>query len=232
MKITLSKSQWQKIGQEAGWIVRTDNQMLNFFVKRLGSVKGNGLYKDVQAEIDKLNVNVVFEEDINVIGLANRDACILSSKIFGYNKVVYVLTAVFHELAHYYQYRKYGKDFAMRLLDQNIDINKAANGLKRIEEIADKFSLYKTNFYMRKYNLPDGFRPSYRGMPLSTIIRSIEEMRQVIRDNKLTTIEEIDELFYNSIQRFKDKIPETPDTSYNAETVKIENQEIEETEEN
>lgn len=57
--------------------------------------------------------------------------------------VEYALYVIFHEIAHQYQYRKYGDDFSYKMFTGMMPINDAVKMLKRTENVADQFSIRK-----------------------------------------------------------------------------------------
>lgn len=202
MKITLSKSQWQMIGNKAGWIrtsqTNFNTEIYKYLIKTLGVAVGDKLYKDIQVDIDKIGVPIRFESfQRGVGGMAKLDVCILSKNSLNM-KINSFLFVLFHEIAHYHQYKKYGRDLAMKFYREETTIDEGASQLLQIEEIANRFAYSKANFYIGKYKLgaPVSSQP-YATLP--EVKRYLVYVRKMVQDNKLTTIDEVNEAIYKMV---------------------------------
>jgi hypothetical protein len=109
------------------------------------------------------------------------------------------LFSVFHEFAHQYQFKKYGKEKMLKLYTNEMSIQEAAKLMKEIELVADEFATRKLR-ELQKYGflkniiIPNGF---YKQMPLSTFEKTIEYLKSQIKDLRLTSPDEISNVFYN-----------------------------------
>jgi hypothetical protein len=85
-------------------------------------------------------------------GMSLTDNVMLSEFIFNESlyKFIYIL---FHEIAHQYQYKKYGKDILYTLANQEIN-NKTLDSLIKIEQVADRFGVNMANKYAKNFDLP------------------------------------------------------------------------------
>lgn len=169
----------------------------------LGEEKGGDLFADIDREIKNIGIEYRFE-DISAGGMAKNDVCIISKNVLGFN-IPNMIFVLFHELAHYHQYKKYGKDFAMSLYTNPIsEIDSDINFLKEIESTASRFSKLKTSFYINKHKInnanitADGYSFISDGYLRQHLIKIKEE----IKKRNYTTIEEINEYIYNSIKRY------------------------------
>ena len=102
---------------------------------------------DLKKELEKSSVpQVQFEILKGAYGIALTDRMIINKNIlYQYNKnISYVIYVIFHETAHYYQYRKYGEEFALHLYTGDENISELAQELKDIEAVADRFGISKS----------------------------------------------------------------------------------------
>lgn len=170
-----------------------------FLVNKLGYEKGPPLCDDIRVEVQKMGIPFRFEE-IYASGMAKNDVCIISSRALRLDVVAF-MSVLFHELAHFYQYKKYGNDFALPIYtDSPKNIEQNCEMLRKIEMTADRFSRYKTDFYAKKYNLPPGLRVNYGVVSCQFFKGHILRIKKMVKDKKLNTIQEINEEIYNSIK--------------------------------
>ena len=184
-----------------------NEDLLRSFIRDLGEEKGKQLAEDVDGEIKAIGIPYRFEA-ISALGIAKHDVCIISKYALGYN-VSNIMFVLFHELAHYYQYRKYGNDFAMAVyMGDESEIDKGVEKLKQIESTADKFSRLKSSYYINKYKIDKPVTMSgYGGKFIDASLKSyLVKIRGVIKEMKYTTITEINEYLYNMIKYKTSKV--------------------------
>jgi hypothetical protein len=109
------------------------------------------------------------------------------------------LFSVFHEFAHQYQFKKYGKEKMLKLYTNEMSIEEGAKFMKEIELVADEFATRKLRElqkygFLRNISLPSGF---YKQVPLTTFKKTIEHLKSQIKDLGLTSPDEINNAFYN-----------------------------------
>ena len=109
------------------------------------------------------------------------------------------LFSVFHEFAHQYQFKKYGKEKMLKLYTNEMSIEEGAKFMKEMELVADEFATRKLRElqkygFLRNISLPSGF---YKQMPLTTFEKTIEYLKSQIKDLGLTSPDEISNVFYN-----------------------------------
>lgn len=115
------------------------------------------------------------------------------------------LFTIFHELAHQYQYRKYGKEKMLKLYTSEMSIEDAAKFMKEIEEVADELATRKLRElqkygYLEDVNIPKGF---YKQLSLKSFENTIKYLKSQVEESGLTSPDEISDLFYNWL---KDKV--------------------------
>lgn len=109
------------------------------------------------------------------------------------------LFSVFHEFAHQYQFKKYGKEKMLELYTNEISIQEGAKIMKEIELVADEFATRKLREiqkygFLRNISLPSGV---YKQMPLTTFEKTIQYLKSQIKDLGLTSPDEISNVFYD-----------------------------------
>lgn len=110
-----------------------------------------------------------------------------------------VIFTIFHEIAHQYQYKKYGNDFSYKLYNNDIDMKEAIGKLRNIEEIADNFGIRKYREYSKR-GIINGSMPhnsGYNEYKDDDFKHLILTMQKIIRDAGVTSTEEITTMFYN-----------------------------------
>lgn len=109
------------------------------------------------------------------------------------------LFSVFHEFAHQYQFKKYGKEKMLELYTNEISIQEGAKIMKEIELVADEFATRKLREiqkygFLRNISLPSGV---YKQMPLTTFEKTTQYLKSQIKDLGLTSPDEISNVFYD-----------------------------------
>ena len=110
---------------------------------------------------------------------------------------------IFHEIAHQYQYKKYGADFSYKLYNEEMPLKEGIRLLKQTENTADRFGLRKSEEYARlgMYKRPYfPMRGAYDNYTDADFAKYIMTMRKQIQQSGLTSTEEITSMFYNWIK--------------------------------
>lgn len=114
-------------------------------------------------------------------GMSLTDNVILSKSIFNYQLYNFIFV-LFHEIAHQYQYKKYGKNLLYDLTTKDID-DGILDKLIKIEQVADRFGESMVNKYSSKFNIPKN--------KISSPYSNIEQGKNSYRKLILTIQEEI-----------------------------------------
>lgn len=130
-------------------------------------------------------------------------ASLINGVIFGEGvfklPVEHFLFTLFHEIAHQYQFKKYGKEKMMELYDDIFSVEDAAKMMREIELVADEFATRKLreiqNYgYLEGKNIPKGF---YKLSPLSQFEFTVKMLKSKIKESGLTNVDDISDLLYN-----------------------------------
>jgi hypothetical protein len=133
-------------------------------------------------------------------GLSLHDGILLNKFILGlkYPMFLYVL---FHEIAHQYQFKKYGIEKMYKIYTNEISINEAIEFMKYLENIADDFALRKLREmvklnYLSKYDIQD-IKPVHKEVELSHFDKLNNMMREKVKEKNITDPIKVGEIFYN-----------------------------------
>ena len=147
--------------------------------------------------------NLEISPILNASGMALDDKVIIDPKVFQYTiaKLLYIL---FHEIAHAYQYKKYGKTKKWSMYFNEQSIEDSARFMKYLENIADDFALRKLREFvnlglLEQYEI-NGIRPVYSNVPLNYFIKFIEFFRKIIEERGITDQQQINDLLYRYVK--------------------------------
>ena len=136
------------------------------------------------------------------LGVSLSDRCIINDKALTFSLPNF-LFVLFHEIAHQYQYRKYGSEKMYEVYTGNISLEECAKWMKEVELVADEFATRKVRQYLKLGHLKvenDILKSFYKNIPQSHFIGLISQVRNMIKKNNIKSPEEISELFYNWIK--------------------------------
>jgi hypothetical protein len=134
------------------------------------------------------------------MGLALHDGIVFNKIIFEQELSTF-LFIIFHELAHQYQFKKYGNEKMYEFYLGDISVKEAAKTMKNIEIIADELAsrkireLIKLGFLKKQTTF--GF---YKNYPLSHFEGLISQIKLQIKSKNITDFEGVSNLFYNMVK--------------------------------
>jgi len=197
MKIKLTESQYQLILEEALGID-------NFLNKMISSYPETEDFKDIIiSNIEESQCKEIKVEPIkNGLGISLSDKLILSPAIFNFtlSKFLFIL---FHELAHQYQFKKYGEKIMYDVYNSKITIEDAALFMKNVEDVADEFGMRKLQQLRRlgfiDYKDIEVAKPYENAAP-ARFYFLIDQVRKLLKEKNITDSSEISEIFYNWVK--------------------------------
>lgn len=156
----------------------------------INSIKNSGCEK-IQFE----NFN------FGAMGLALHDRVLINRSLLS-NKLEFILFVIFHEIAHQYQYRKYGSSKMYQCYTDEIITDEPIEFMKKAEIVADEFGSRKIRQLQSKGLISNNFTPPkyYKTMSLQQFRNFIERVKERLDMRNITSPEEISELFYNMIK--------------------------------
>jgi hypothetical protein len=136
---------------------------------------------------------------LNASGMALDDKVIIDPKVFQYT-IARLLYILFHEIAHAYQYKKYGKTKKWSMYFNEQSIEDSARFMKYLENIADDFALRKLREFVKSGLLTQdeikNIYPVYSNISLNYFIKFIEFFRKIIEERGITEQQQINDLLY------------------------------------
>jgi hypothetical protein len=137
----------------------------------------------------------------NIMGLSLSTGVIINKNIL-YYRLEEILFVIFHEIAHQYQYKKYGADVMYSLYVGDISVEEAAKTLRNTEEIADDFAHRKIRELQNKKLIKSDYKPPsvYKNVSTQMLETIIKHYRDKLKSQNLKDSEEISKYLYNSIK--------------------------------
>jgi hypothetical protein len=134
------------------------------------------------------------------MGLALHDGVLINNSILS-NSLSYVLFVLFHEIAHQYQYKKYGAELMYKVYTDKISITDAAKWMKNTEETADEFAERKCREFINLGYIDEiSFKRFYKSVSLSYFENFIYMVKSELKNKNLKSDDEISSYFYNKIK--------------------------------
>lgn len=135
-----------------------------------------------------------------VLGLALESGVLINSKALK-NSLPFLLFLIFHEVAHQYQFKKYGEEVMYNCYLGDISEREAAEFMKNTEEVADDFASRKIR-QLQKMGLIDPFIPPqiYKNVPIQQITMMINNYRNDMRRKNIDSPKKVSEYFYNMVK--------------------------------
>ena len=130
-------------------------------------------------------------------GVSAPNYCVVSSNLHHVPLNIY-LYIILHEIAHQFQYKKYGNNVAMPVYDST-PLEESLDTLLYLESQADRLAIFKLKQLNKKHGLNLEI-PSYRylGMKNTDKLKSyIREMKVEIAKANLNDIDSINEYILN-----------------------------------
>lgn len=201
-------------------IIRLSESDLTRIVQRVLIEQTEGDTDFIQTIVDKYNISDELKNEIiNTINNAQTKKIKFQAIKMGYglclgdrlvmNPVTLTLSLgkflfiLFHELAHQYQFKKYGQEKMLELYNDEMDIKEAAKFMKDVETVADEFAFRKMKNLERrglvKLN-PGDISKGYDNVSLEKLQNMIRDFREQFKKNNIRGAEKISEFLYNMVK--------------------------------
>lgn len=204
MRIRYTKKRFL-IEQESEITNQTQSNSISGFDKVIEKITSKGQYTEEQINKikDFIRKSGVVDLEItpirNAAGIALDNKVIISPQVFEYpiTRLLYIL---FHEVAHAYQFKKYGKTEKWNMYFNEQPVEESAKFMKYLENIADEFAIRKlrelANLGLITKLDAKLIYPVYSSTPLNYFIKFIEFFREKISNAGITDRQQINELLY------------------------------------
>ena len=134
--------------------------------------------------------------------LALSDRVVITPGVFN-NSLGIFLFILFHEIAHQYQFKKYGEETMYSVYVGDTSIEEAAEFMKKTELVADEFARKKVREFVNLGFIPQEdatFNGMYKNVSINQLKGMILQFRNVIRQGRITKPSEVSEFFYNMVK--------------------------------
>ena len=146
--------------------------------------------------------NIIIERIKMGAGLSLSDRVILSPDLFNLNLAKF-LFILFHEIAHQYQFKKYGGEKMYELYTGEMDIKQGCKMMRDIELVADEFATRKMREFVKLGVIKEKdakFGGFYKNTPESHFHMLVSQIRDMLKKSKVSEPDKISELFYNFVK--------------------------------
>lgn len=135
------------------------------------------------------------------MGVALHDGVLINQVVLnqGLENLLYI---VFHEIAHQYQFKKYGKDKMYECYIGEISDDEAADFMRKTEIVADEFAARKIRELQKLGLINSSFVPpqTYKNFHPNQIKAMVVNYRRMLKQNNVNSPEKISEFFYNIVK--------------------------------
>lgn len=109
------------------------------------------------------------------------------------------LFAIFHEIAHQYQYKKYGIEKMYEFYNDEISVAETSKFMKEVETIADSFASRKIRELQKMGLINKNYVPieMYKNVSETQLEYFINKIRSQLRSGGITSPDDISEFYYN-----------------------------------
>lgn len=135
------------------------------------------------------------------LGIALSTGVLINQKLLQ-NPLPHTLFVIFHEIAHQYQFKKYGANTMYQLYIHNLPIPTAAKILRKIEMVADAYAERKIK-QLQKMGLLKQYKTQgqYKNLPLTHYEDLLRHLLNDMRTKNIgKTPQQISEYFYNLVK--------------------------------
>ena len=187
-------------------ILKEETQNINSFIDTIESK-----YPEV-SEFKDVLISFIEESDCQKIefsdfkytsfGVSLHNTVLINNTALN-TKLPMLIFIILHEVAHQYQFKKYGADEMYRFYTGEVSIEAATDFMRNTEIVADKYASLKTNQLIRMGYLDNTFVPPqyYKNMTISDMRNMVQNFKNMFRINNISSPEEISSFMYNMIKK-------------------------------
>ena len=163
----------------------------------------DSLYTELMEFIEKSNCKKIEFAKFNypALGLALHNGVLINSNMIGDN-LSFLIFVIFHEVAHQFQFKKYGDKIMYGVYSGDVRIDEAAKFMKHTEEVADEFAMRKIRELQKKGLIDNNYRANspYRNISVQSIKSMIIRFRDELERKDITSPNDISKYFYNMVK--------------------------------
>lgn len=161
------------------------------------------LYSELLTFIEESNCKKIEFAKFNypALGLALGTGVMINSSIIG-NNLSFLIFVILHEIAHQYQFKKYGDKIMYDCYIGDISEDEAAEFMKHTEEVADEFAIRKIRYLQDKGLIDLKYKPSspYKNKSIDTMKTMVVQFRNQLKKENIKTTKGVSEYFYNLVK--------------------------------
>lgn len=198
MRIIITEEQYKRVLNEE---TRNINSFINDIKSKfdISTELEEGIIKFIN---DSNCQNIEFAGfNISASGVALHDGVLINKYILN-NNLNFLLFIIFHEVAHQYQFKKYGENKMYECYIGKMSDEEGAIFMKNTEMVADEFAGRKIREFQKKGLINSSYVPPqmYKNVPIMQITMLIKNYRSQMRLKNIDSPEKISEYFYNVIK--------------------------------
>lgn len=135
------------------------------------------------------------------LGAALHNGVLINNVVLNSSLEV-ALFSIFHEIAHQYQYKKYGIEKMYEFYNDEISVIDTAKFMKEVETVADSFASRKIRELQKMGLISRNFVPieMYKNVSESQLASFISNIRSQLRSKNITSPDDISEFWYNLLK--------------------------------
>lgn len=138
--------------------------------------------------------------NVPALGLSLKTGVLMNKDVLD-KPLPMLIFVILHEVAHQYQFKKYGAEVMYECYVGDISNRQAADFMRKTEIVADEFAIRKVRQLQKMGYFEDFTPPSvYKNMPMSQIEMMVNQFRMMVKMKNISSPEEISEFFYNMVK--------------------------------
>ena len=130
------------------------DEFYKLFKEKYGKTENfDEIFQELEKDIKKSPTPKITISDRGMFcGMSLTNNVIINKSIFSRDIFTFIYV-LFHEIAHQYQYKKYGKDLLYELTTKEVS-NESLDKLVKIEQVADRFGESMSKKYANMFGIP------------------------------------------------------------------------------
>lgn len=185
-------------------LIKEETEGVTIFLNKIQSYYdiSDSLYNELSKFIQDSNCKKIEFSTFNypALGLALHNGVLINSNMIG-GSLSYLIFVIFHEIAHQFQFKKYGEKIMYGVYSGDVSIDEAAKFMKHTEEVADEFAIRKIRELQKKGLVNDNYETkSRRNLSIYSLKNMISHFRDELENKNITSPNDISKYFYNLIK--------------------------------
>ena len=197
MRIIINEAQFDLLVEETDGITIFLNKIQSHYDI------SDSLYSEILDFIEESGCKKIEFAKFNypALGLALHNGVLINSNMIG-GDLNFLIFVIFHEVAHQFQFKKYGDELMYGVYSGDVSIDEAAKFMKLTEEVADEFAMRKIRELQKKGLINKNYMANspYRNISVQSIKSMIIGFRDDLESKNITSPNDISKYFYNMVK--------------------------------